>query len=305
MNGMTEWGRIVSRLSAGILGIILLGAGVLKATDLPLFMMQMKAYGVISDPALLLAASWGMVVLQCTLGMALLLYYRPKWTLTITAFFWLVLLGGTIWAWATKATDQCGCYGSWLKNTPGEASIENAIFLALSIAAWFSAPVRSGKKVLPKIAVTTATLVAGLVLPLFFGVSVSEIIHPEYGMNKIDLGRVQAAGLETIDFRSGDYLVLLMATDCQHCLDLLPEFETLAGTSGLPRMVAFCLNSEDQRHQFIEEFEPSFPIGQIDDDLFWRLLGNGSIPRLLLVRQGRIEKTWEQTVPDPGMVLGD
>jgi hypothetical protein len=139
-------------------------------------------------------------------------------------------------------------------------------------------------------------------LPIFFGVSVSEIIHPEYGMNKIDLGQVKPKGLETIDFRSGDYLIVLIGTDCSHCLELLPDLENLSRSPGIPKMVALCINDETQRKRFIEEYQPSFPLGQIDDDLFWRLLGNGTTPRLLLVRKGKIEKTWDQTVPEPEMI---
>lgn len=295
-------GRIIPRLLAGILGLLFLGSGILKATDLPLFMMQMKAYGVISNPILVLVSSWGMIILQCTLGTALILYFRPKWVLTTAIFLWLILLGGTIWAWTTGSTNECGCYGSWLKNTPREATIENAIFLLFTFMAWFRAPFRAQRKDLTKIILISAASLISLVLPIFFGVSVSEIIGPEYGMNEIDLGQVKPKGLETIDFGSGVHLILLMGTDCPHCLELLPEFEALSQSPGIPKLVALCNNDEAQRQQFIEEFEPLFLIGQIDDELFWRLLGNGATPRLLLVKQGRIEKTWDQTVPEPGKI---
>lgn len=296
-------GRVVIRLLAGGLGLLFLGAGLVKAVDIHLFMTQMRAYGVISHPVLLLISSWGMIALQCTLGMALIVYYRPKWTLTTAFFLWLILLGGTVWAWTRGSTDECGCYGSWLKITPGQAAIENAIFLFLTVMALIKAPFRSGQKELPKIAAISTTLVISLVLPVFFGASVSEITQAGYGMNKIDLGEVKLRGLENLDFGSGTYLLLLMSTDCHHCLELLPEFEALAEKPDMPEMAALCLNEEDQRRRFVEEFQPLFPICRVSDDLFWKLLGNGDIPRLLLVRRGKIEKTWDQTVPEPGMIL--
>jgi len=299
------WGRIIPRLLAAILGFLFLGSGLLKATDLPLFMMQMKAYGVISNPVLVLVSSWGMITLQCTLGMALVLYFRPKWVLTTAIFLWLILLGGTIWAWTTGSTDECGCYGSWLKNTPKEAAFENAIFLIITFLAWFRAPFRAQGKELPRIILILAASLISLLLPVLFGVSVSEIIRSEYGMNKIDLGQVKPKGLEAIDFRSGVHLVFIMGTDCPHCLEILPELEALALSPGIPKIVAMSINDDTQRQRFIEEFQPSFPIGQIDDELFWRLLGNGTTPRFLLVRQGRIVKTWDQTVPEPGMIQSE
>lgn len=302
MKRMVEGRRIISRLLAAIPGIILLGAGVLKAMDISLFMTQMKAYGVISHPVLLLAGSWGMIILQCTLGMALLLYFRPKWTLTATILLWIILLGGTIWAWATGATGECGCYGSWLKNTPREASVENAVLLLLTVAARFKADIGSGEKERLKAAVLTGTLILGLALPFIFGASISGSLDPEYGLNKIELGIVKPAGLGAVDFGRGTHLVLLMGTDCHHCLELLPEVEMLALTPGLPGMVAFCLDSDEERRRFVEEYQPSFPLGRIDDDLFWKLLGNGSTPRLLLIRQGRIEKIWDQEIPAPEMI---
>jgi hypothetical protein len=296
--------RIIPRLLTGILGLIFLISGLIKATDLPLFMMQMKAYGLISNPILILISSWGMIILQCTLGTALILYFRPKWTLTAAICLWLILLIGTIWAWTTGSTNECGCYGSWLKNTPKQATFENAVFLFISILAWIKAPFKEQSKVVPKIIPIIAIALISLVLPIFYGVSISEIIHPEYGMNKIDLGQVKPKGLETIDFGSGVHLVFLMGTDCPHCLEVLPELEMLSLSPGIPKIVALCTNDQAQREKFIKDYTPSFLIGQIDDDLFWRLLGNGTTPRLLLVKQGRIAKIWDQAVPKAELILG-
>jgi hypothetical protein len=54
--------------------------------------------------------------------------------------------------------------------------------------------------------------------------------------------------------------------------------------------------------QFTEDFQPLFPLAQIRDEDFWRLLGDGDMPRILLVQDGRILRVWDESVPDENMI---
>jgi len=66
----------------------------------------------------------------------------------------------------------------------------------------------------------------------------------------------------------------------------------------LPPIIALCTSEEADCIEFVDEVQPIFPIGHISEDLFWHLLADGDMPRIILLHNGRIEKVWDQTVPD-------
>ena len=122
---------IIGKWLIRAIGAVLLVAGILKATDVTLFMAQLKAYGVITNPVLLLISAWGLVAIQCGLGAALLVGYRP--TINITyhnnplAYSHMRYRNGP---YGRVPTDECGCFGALLKRSPQVAFIENLAFLA-------------------------------------------------------------------------------------------------------------------------------------------------------------------------------
>lgn len=285
------------RLIVGAVGLMILAAGLLKATDMGLFIRQIKAYGLISHPVLLTTGAWGMIVLECGLGAGLLLFHRPGVTLPaagILLVFFLVLSG---WAWLTGVTEDCGCYGVWIKRTPGESFIEDMILLAALSPAWvWQRGVKIPQTRAKTWAVTLASL-AGLVLPVAFGIPIPGMVEAPSGAGQQYLGRLEINGLDKIDLNRGDYLVLLMDTGCEHCQEAVFDINLLAERKDIPGLIALCTNDEENRVRFINEFQPGFPIGQISKDAFWRLLGEGDIPRIILLRNGRIQKAWDATVP--------
>jgi hypothetical protein len=279
---------------------VLLSAGLIKATNLELFMVQIKAYGILSHPFLLLVSAWGMVTVQCCLGTALLVNYRPRISLPATILLWVVLLGGTAWAAWTGATDQCGCFGAFLEHSPALASVENTLFLAATIYARWSlgqAPSPAGRP-LKAWAVGTACL-AGILLPPLFGVPLTATMHPEAGI-AVQPGLLEGLNIQgaEIPHAGGDPLLLvLLGTDCTHCLDALPEVDALAESEGVPPVIGLCPAEEPERKRFVQQFQPSFPLGRIDQSSFWKLLSTGDLPRVLLVRRGEVLGTWDASVP--------
>jgi thiol-disulfide isomerase/thioredoxin len=285
----------IACIISGATGFLLLAAAVMKAADMELFIRQITAYGLVTDPLLVTAGAWVMIAFQLTLGIALLLLYRPRISLSVAALLWLFLTGLTAYAWATGATDECGCYGSWLKSSPRQATIENLVFFgAALLGIALSRTLSPGRYSRTVWAVAAAPLV-GLGLPLVFGFSVSAMIEP--ASRSANLGAAEVKGLEGIDLGRGSYLVVLLGTDCVHCKELLPDIDMLAEESGIPKVVALSKDNEAQRKAFVEKYEPVFPIGQVSDKAFWRLLGNSRMPKILLVQEGKVRKVWDRTVP--------
>ena len=94
------------------------------------------------------------------------------------------------------------------------------------------------------------------------------------------------------------HIILILATDCSHCREEMDNLNMIAEDKTLPEVISVCINDQKQIEDFIFDFDPAFEIYQINSNDFWRLLGDGEIPRTILVNDGIIVKKWDFLVPD-------
>ncbi|MDB9822425.1 hypothetical protein OAC89_01860 [Deltaproteobacteria bacterium] len=288
---------IVRFLPAAV-GLILLISGVLKAIDMDLFVRQVRDYGIISNHFLLILSAWGVILAEFTLGTALIVSYRPKLTIPLTVLLLLIFLGVTAWAWFTGVTEDCGCFGSWMQRTPGEALIEDLVFLVALIPACFVQE-HSVKPVDHiKVWAVIVACVTGLTLPFLSGYPISRISRSIPESIDIQQSFLEIRDIVQMDLEHGAYLFVLMSTDCLHCREAFEYFKTWAKEPDIPDVIALSANDKEQIQSFTEEIWPDFPVLQISEEGFWRLLGDGDIPRLLLLRDQRILKVWDEDIPD-------
>jgi hypothetical protein len=105
-------------------------------------------------------------------------------------------------------------------------------------------------------------------------------------------------GFDESNLHKGDYIIVLLDTECEHCQEEVERINLFTDDEDLPEIIGLCKNDESLRIQFIETFQPLFRLGQIGEDAFWRLLGEGDIPRTFFVSDGRILDIWDEIVPD-------
>ena len=296
------WRLWVPRLLAGAVGLILLIAGLVKAMDVELFIRQMRDYGIISHYVLLALSAWGLIALECALGIGLLLFYRPKTTLPLTSLLWLTFLGATSWAWITGATESCGCFGAWVESSPGQAVLENLILLVATLFAWVWHKESHRPQSRTKAWCVAIAFLIGVTLPIAFGFPISRISQSPWETIEIELSKLQIEGVDKVDLSRGTHLIIIMDTDCEHCKEALPELDALAEAPDLPPVIALSRNDESARRRFIEEFQPAFPLGQIEENVFWRLLGLGDVPRTILLKDMRVQSVWDHHVPDRKLI---
>ena len=296
------WRLWVPRLLAGAVGLILLIAGLVKAMDMELFIRQMRDFGIISHYVLLALSAWGLIALECALGIGLLIFYRPKITLPLTSLLWLTFLGATSWAWITGATESCGCFGAWVESSPGQAVLENLILLVATLFAWVWHKESHRPQSRTKAWCVAIAFLIGVMLPIAFGFPISRISQSPWDTIEIELSKLQIEGVDKVDLSRGTHLIIIMDTDCDHCKEALPELDALAEATDLPSLIALSMNDESARTKFIEEFQPAFPLGQIEEDVFWRLLGLGDVPRTILLKDMRVQSVWDHHVPDRKLI---
>lgn len=292
---------IGARLLAALVGMVFLAAGLMKATDLALFVRQIEAYGILTGTDWVTYLAWFLIPFECALGAALLVWYRPRVTLGLAALLLAAFIGVTSWASLTGITDDCGCFGPWMKQTPEMESLQNILLLVMIVAAWWMGPAPTTRGAWRKGLTVSVACAVGLAVCV---VSSGDVLKEEGAENgRAENGifheiQVYGHGLEYVDFRLGDTIVVLFGTNCAHCRESVSLINALAETPDLPEVIALCTDDEAQCHQFVEEFLPVFPIGHIDDEVFWRLLGDGNLPRVFLVRNGTVMHTWNASVPD-------
>jgi len=271
-----------------LVGLVLLVSGLQKSFEVDLFIRQIGDYDIISNPVLILLGAWGIIIVEFCLGTALILNYRPKIAIPPAVLLLLVFIGATGWAWYTGATDDCGCFGSWVERTPAEAMIEDIVFLGFLLFGWVFNKTSRNWPFHLKEGLLALALIIGFTLPLLTGTLPDRI-------NRLISGPVEEGkeifnlhGFSSHDLSKGRYLVVVMATDCSHCRALMEDLIIIGDEDELPPVIALVMNDEEQIEDFIDEFDLEFGLYQVPDDDFWRLLEDGEIPRTILIDNGII-----------------
>ena len=74
--------------------------------------------------------------LECALGLALILNWRPRITMPAATLLMAAFTALTGYAWLSNANLDCGCFGALAERTPGEAAVEDSVMLLLLLVAW-------------------------------------------------------------------------------------------------------------------------------------------------------------------------
>jgi uncharacterized membrane protein YphA (DoxX/SURF4 family) len=292
-----------ARLLESLIGAVLLLAGLLKAYEPNTFIQQIGEYEILTNAALIKMLAWSLILVECALGMALIAGIWRRWAVPAAAALLLIFIGAVGWAWATGATENCGCFGSWAKRTPAQAMTEDVLMLAAVVGAWVLYRGEPGSLRRWRLGAVAAALLAGVTITAIASNSARQSADP--------LVRLQAQTRQPSPFDNlkveglplkldeGYRLVALIDTGCQHCQASVPALNQAAALKDkLPPLVALCSNSAEDVTQFQQKFGAQFPLGRIAYNDFTRLFERGKPPRVFLLRTGAVVKIWDGQVPN-------
>ncbi|MEW6735733.1 MAG: MauE/DoxX family redox-associated membrane protein [Acidobacteriota bacterium] len=291
---------LIARVSEGLVGLVLIIAGLAKAYYPLSFVQNISTYKIITVPLVVTAFAWLMIIIEGALGMALVTAYQRRWTVPITISLLVLFLGVLGWAWYSGSTADCGCFGPLVKRTPQQAFFEDLILLAVLVAAQLLD--RSERKSYQSMRLTAVAAVAMLCLI----VTTVRSLSPEQSADPVTRLKVsqpspfQSVTIQdlSVDIQQGRYLVALIDTGCDHCQQSVPDFNKFySQQSEYPTLVAICPNSQLDVKIFQEKFGAQFPIGRITNDDFLRLVELGSTPRVFLLQDGQVLKIWDGSMP--------
>ena len=301
MSGLVRVGRGAQI----IMGLIMLIAGATKVWDPVLFYWESMPFAQMLG---LEPQSWTragklaqiLSPLECALGIALLLNWRPRLTFPVATALMTFFTALTAYAWNLGVTANCGCFGAVVDRSPAEATVEDAAMLLLLVFGWWSMrrtepPTRSMGRW-----VVAGAAVAVLVLGVRFFPEVDRLDGSDLQVG-VNLDGLRLNDLE-MDLGEGDYLVELFSPKCGRCRSEVPKLNKWAEIPGLPPLVA--LHQFEPGSPVIAEFKqnlrPQYHIGSISFIDFRRLTWQAGFPRLAFVRDGEVKAVWEHDeMPSP------
>lgn len=296
-----NWRTFAARGLETLIGGILLIAGLLKAWEPLSFIQQIADYKIITAPGAVKALAWMMIAIECGLGTALMAGFRRRITVPLAGGLFVVFLGAVGWAWASGATEDCGCFGSWVKRTPAEAFTEDLLMLAALVGAWFLHRFEPRNYQRLRLGLIGVAMLTGLAVTAWSSQSDRQSSDPVVRLQTQPQSPFQglAVVLEPTDLSKGTHLVILMDTGCSHCQAAVPAFNQLKAQSrNTPPLLALCMNTEADVRDFKNNYHSEFPIGIIDRATFMQILGTGGTPHTLLVKEGMVTKIWDGNIPN-------
>jgi thiol-disulfide isomerase/thioredoxin/uncharacterized membrane protein YphA (DoxX/SURF4 family) len=283
---------------SSIVGLVVLVSGLQKAFEIDLFIRQIHGYKIITNPLFIIFCAWGLITLECCLGAALTINFQPKIAVPVGGLLFLLFITATGWAWYTGVTDDCGCFGSWIKRTPKEAMLEDICLFGFLMVAWKWNRSSKNWTFFKKEFVVAIAFLTGLSLPLTAGPLLDRINAIITGPAKEGFEHFVLENIPHKDFSTGKHIVIILSTDCPHCRAEMDNLNMIAEEKDLPDVIAVCIDDKKQIEDFRFDFEPAFEIYEIPDNDFWRLLDDGEIPRTILIDDGIVVKKWDSAAPD-------
>lgn len=292
-----------------ILGIFFVVSAVTKALDFKQFVLQVALYRVVIDSDMIRLSAMGTLAIETFLAVALIFRLWPrKITLPIALILLAVFTGLIAYAWKYHNLEDCGCFGKYLTMTPLQSIIKNLVLMAMLGWLW----IMSGPTVVPlwsprrfrtagALFVALGALNIGLARP-----QPSSVQPPKTNPEDSDQPRnpyaylVQTEDGQEFDLEVGDYLVVLLSTTCEHCMDAVPKLNQMPHeVEGFPQIIGLCLGDDESLATFREETFPEFPTQLIDELEFFKLLDEKP-PRFVALRDGKVLKAWEAEEPPEG-----
>jgi hypothetical protein len=282
------------QVASGLVGLVFLVTGALKALDSARFRDQIIRYRLLPytwvQPAAVL-----FIAFECTLGAALMLGVSV-WLLPFAA---LVLVGfAALTAWGTSSgrVEDCGCYGGLVMLTPIQSLALDGAYLALLAAAWWLAPADPMAPRLWPWVVVVAVLVTTIVAAW------RSLRQPLVNLALLRVGRTfRRSWLKHYarDVSRGSHFVVFLSRDCPYCKRWVPLLNVIEVQPDLPSVVAVMSLQGEELHAFLHEHLIAFPVTHMPQSLV-SLMAN-AYPTAALVEDGRVKEKWVGEMPEAYM----
>jgi hypothetical protein len=280
--------------ASGLVGLVFLGTGALKAVDSVKFLEQVGRYRLL-PPAWVLPAAVLFIAVECALGTALLLGLSP-WLLPAAALLLVAFAALTAWATSTGRVEDCGCYGGLVLLTPAQSLALDGLYVALLAGAWGMAPADTFAPAAWKLVVVLVAAAVAL------AASWRSLRTPLVDLSLLRVGRTwRRSWLKRYarDVTQGSHFVVFLSRDCPYCKRWVPLLNVIEVQPDLPSVVAVMSLQGEELQGFLQEHLIAFPVTHMPQSLV-SLMVTG-YPTAALVENGRIAEKWVGEMPQSYM----
>lgn len=307
------------KLSRGVevgLGLFFLAGALAKALNMEAFAVQISLYGVVKDPGLVQMAAYATVLLETCLGAFLLGGLRPRAVVYgLSAGLTAVFTGLIFYAWQFKGLEDCGCFGEYLKMSPGPSMVKNFVLLAVLGFGWFGGrgPSGEGPPQIQKLARLRAAAGVLAAVPVVIVMMVSGGPGSQDAASTLVVSKAEKdrpfqkfqfdADGTHYDLGTGSYLVAMLNATCEHCRESVDTLNEYVLASDLPELVSLMAGTPDELLDFQSLVQPLFPTILIPPLDFFEFIDTAP-PRLIYVVDGAEVRAWEwkDETPRPEMI---
>lgn len=293
---------LVAHLARVALGLVFLVAAVTKAPHPTLFAEQIAEYGITPE-------AWShwqaplFIVLELSLGIALIVNWRPKVSIS-TAIGLMIFFMAVISVAMSKGYDgSCGCFGGASSRGPVDALVEDSLFLAAGLLAWIGMRMDDGFARRGRSRWQLALAFAGVAMG-----GVAYAVGPRLPLAELATAGRPGAPFDHIvveelgiDLERGDRLVAILDPAQEASIQAVSPLDELVGVG--PPVIGVFEGDNEQMVGFMFEHAPAFDgmghAPHIATRRFYRRL-----PVVLALRDGVIIDAWHERVPSADEVRG-
>lgn len=276
--------------ASGLVGLVFLVTGALKALDSARFRDQILRYRVLPytwvQPAGVL-----FIAFECTLGAALMLGVSV-WLLPLAALVLVGFAALTAWGTASGRVEDCGCYGGLVMLTPAQSVALDGVYVALLAAAWWLAPADPIAPGLWQWTIVAAVLLAAIVAAW------RSLQKPLVDLALLRVGRAfRRRWLKHYarDVTQGSHFVVFLSRECPYCKRWVPLLNVIEVQPDLPSVVAVMSLEGEELRGFLSEHLITFPVTHMPQSLVSLMVN--AYPTAALLENGRVREKWIGELP--------
>ena len=217
-----------------------------------------------------------------------------SWLKDIVYKLTLTSLGGfmvyLVYLLITEGNDvDCGCFGSFLKMTPGESLIKNVVLVLMLLFVKRQYHTNGIFQYLPVLFLTIAFSFTFLLnrvgLHNLQGIEVNEKVDYSslpglYSVNK------------KVDFSKGKKIIAFFSNSCSHCLNASRVFASIGKGQDVNNLYyVIGAKTDESLNKFLDQSDSDFPVIWIEGDEFFKYSG-GRLPAIVYLEDGVIKKKW-------------
>ena len=273
-----------------LLGLVFVVSAVLKILDMDQFEIYIYSYRFFSLNFSFLVAR-AAVILELVLGIGLIsncLHKTFWWGSVLMILAYSALLG---YALLLGRTDNCHCFGDYLRFNPWQSLVKNGVLLALFA---FIYKVKEWRFKYQWLALVVLILACTVTV---FAVSPPDNFTPSYQPSQ-DLqtaffeSKLQQEPLSDFNLSEGKKVVCIFSSGCEYCKMAAHKLSLMQRFYGFPEkdVLYLFMGSEEGVERFFEESE-SFRYQYVvyNDVKSLLRMTNGVFPVLVFLENGKVE----------------